>query len=135
MVSKDEARRIAVSYREVAGAVAQFVLLHRGKGIIHVNVSACMKNLLIARLLPPVPALLFLLRHPVYPPGSTASRLGFFGDCSGHAVSTMPGYEPRGGEVLRGVRRTARPDLSALPSRGVQREALLLVVRRAARRP
>jgi hypothetical protein len=36
-----------------------------------------------------------------------------------HALSYVPSYKPREGEVLRGVRRTARPDLSALPSRGV----------------
>ena len=41
---------------------------HRRKGIIHVNVSACMKNLLTARLPPLLPALLFHSRHPVYHP-------------------------------------------------------------------
>ena len=52
-----------------------------------------------------------------------------------HGVSTVPGCESRAGEVLRGVRRTARPDLPALPSRGLPREEFLLVVRGAARHP
>ena len=50
--------------------------------------------------------------------GLTSIPIGFFGDLL-YAVSTVPGYESRGGEVLRGLRCTARPDLSALPSRGV----------------
>jgi hypothetical protein len=43
LLSKDEARRIAVN-REAARAVAQFVLLHRGKGIIDVNLISRVRN-------------------------------------------------------------------------------------------
>ena len=49
-----------------------------------------------------------------------------------HAVSTVQGCEPWVGEVLRRMRRRARLDLPPLPSHGLQREELLLVVWRAA---